>query len=695
MLPVRLEMENFLSHTHSVLDFDFSSALFVGAFDGDERKSNGAGKSAIFQAISFALHSQTRHKTADDVVKRGQTVGKVEFTFIQDEHKYIIIRTRNVRTGRTDVILRRINEDGTTEDLTADTTSMTNALIRDIIKSNYDVFINSSYFQQNFGFDFAEGTFSSRQSLISSLLNLSKWNDYQLSSKEEFKSWSLRVDALKAKVEQKKSLEESLSKTEKQLEEVVEQSKDLQQEEIKLTAEIRLLEDKARDNKDTLNKMYEYKKVWNDVENCRDILSKQKESVVRQNRALDNLVSEIADTETKINDLDREIQDLQQLVSIELDLDIHAMEASLLEGKAKLNSVSGQIKNLQENDECVLCGHEWDDPVVKKSEIERRETYIEDLKTHIHNAVEQLNSAKKQQDDCQKAKFALDHRIDKQSKLHKSIKYLNLQKQNAVKEIQDSQDRVASLSQQLNDLEKQKDALDQVEGSDVADTSKVLASRIKELDRVKKDIYTLSFTQGSLTQEIKGFATSIEELYNVQEELRLAQRKATVYGKLTKAFSRDGVQAIIIDNVIEDITRVANQWLADFCLEPTQISFLTQKKNTKGEWRETLEIEIHTPSGISKFESLSGGEKFRVGFAIRLALSMLQARRMGGEVQALFLDEVSSSLDPAGLETFVSIIRKLEREMKILLITHDDKLKDEFDTVITVRRTAEGSRIER
>ena len=109
--------------------------------------------------------------------------------------------------------------------------------------------------------------------------------------------------------------------------------------------------------------------------------------------------------------------------------------------------------------------------------------------------------------------------------------------------------------------------------------------------------------------------------------------------------------------------------------------------------KETLDLEISTSTGTSPFESLSGGEQFRVAFAVRLALSTIQAKRMGGELQLLMLDEVSSSLDKSGLETFAGIIKRLEKNMKILAITHDDALKEYFDTIITVKNTGGDSSI--
>ena len=143
--------------------------------------------------------------------------------------------------------------------------------------------------------------------------------------------------------------------------------------------------------------------------------------------------------------------------------------------------------------------------------------------------------------------------------------------------------------------------------------------------------------------------------------------------------------------MISAITKVANQWLNEFSYEPTYVRFVTQKKDSKGGWKETMDIEVITPSGVCDFESLSGGEAFRVAFAIRLALSQIQSRRMGGESQLLLLDEVSTSLDRHGLEMFVSIIRKLEKTIKVMVVTHDDKLKDEFDHIIYVKKADRDS----
>jgi DNA repair exonuclease SbcCD ATPase subunit len=51
------------------------------------------------------------------------------------------------------------------------------------------------------------------------------------------------------------------------------------------------------------------------------------------------------------------------------------------------------------------------------------------------------------------------------------------------------------------------------------------------------------------------------------------------------------------------------------------------------------------------------------------------------------LDEINSPLDKSGVETlFVNIIKQLESKYKILVITHDDSLKERFENVLDVSK---------
>lgn len=90
----------------------------------------------------------------------------------------------------------------------------------------------------------------------------------------------------------------------------------------------------------------------------------------------------------------------------------------------------------------------------------------------------------------------------------------------------------------------------------------------------------------------------------------------------------------------------------------------------------------------------SGGEVFRVNFAIRLALSRLLAQRAGARLQTLVIDEGFGSQDAQGRQRLIEAINLVRHEFKkILVITHMEELKEAFPARIEVEKTLHGSTV--
>ena len=88
----------------------------------------------------------------------------------------------------------------------------------------------------------------------------------------------------------------------------------------------------------------------------------------------------------------------------------------------------------------------------------------------------------------------------------------------------------------------------------------------------------------------------------------------------------------------------------------------------------------------------SGGEAFRVNFAIRLALSEILAQRAGARLQTLVIDEGFGSQDAQGRQRLIEAISLVRQDFaKILVITHIDELKEKFPNRIEVEKTDRGS----
>ena len=110
---------------------------------------------------------------------------------------------------------------------------------------------------------------------------------------------------------------------------------------------------------------------------------------------------------------------------------------------------------------------------------------------------------------------------------------------------------------------------------------------------------------------------------------------------------------------------------------------------------EELSIDISDEMGPRAYETFSGGEAFRINFALRIALSRLLARRSGAPLPILFIDEGFGSQDAYGQERLIEAIQSIQDDFdKIVVITHVEGIKEAFDTRIQVQKTDMGSTFE-
>ncbi|NMC84237.1 MAG: SMC family ATPase [Anaerolineaceae bacterium] len=189
-----------------------------------------------------------------------------------------------------------------------------------------------------------------------------------------------------------------------------------------------------------------------------------------------------------------------------------------------------------------------------------------------------------------------------------------------------------------------------------------------------------------------------------QQKAQLTQKKSanaeeiTRLKQLEKAFGKDGIPALLIERSLPEIESDANELLDRLSDGNMSVHFETRrefKDKKREDKKETLDIIIHDGSGDRDYELFSGGEAFRINFAIRLALSRMLARRAGARLQTLVIDEGFGSQDAEGRQHLIEAINSVRGNFaKILVITHMEELKDAFSARIEVSKTERGSRVQ-
>ncbi|MBI2022732.1 SMC family ATPase, partial [Candidatus Daviesbacteria bacterium] len=200
-------------------------------------------------------------------------------------------------------------------------------------------------------------------------------------------------------------------------------------------------------------------------------------------------------------------------------------------------------------------------------------------------------------------------------------------------------------------------------------------------------------------------ATQMENLFKTKsEEKNKLTKEKEIYEELSLAFGKKGIQAMIIEGAIPEIEDEANNLLNRLTEGRMKITLETQKETkTKVQTLEgkayatveTLDIIISDEMGERPYENYSGGEQFRVNFALRIAISKLLANRAGAKLQFLVIDEGFGNQDAPGRARLVEVIDAIKDDFeKIVIITHIEELKEEFPIRIEVSKNSGGSLFE-
>lgn len=250
-----------------------------------------------------------------------------------------------------------------------------------------------------------------------------------------------------------------------------------------------------------------------------------------------------------------------------------------------------------------------------------------------------------------------------------------------------------------SEIENQEDAYAQA----VADLQQTEA-QAPDFEQIEQDFYALKEQEADLIQQVGAARQRVivlDDLRAKKQQLQAEREECALtigrYKTLERAFGKDGVPALLIEQALPQIEETANELLDRLSNGSMSVRFVTQtgyKDKKREDLKETLDIQISDGAGTRDYEMFSGGEAFRVNFAIRMALSKVLARRTGARLQILVIDEGFGSQDALGRQRLVEAINTVRRDFaKILIITHLDELKDAFPNRIEVEKTPRGSSV--
>jgi exonuclease SbcC len=693
MIPLRLELINFLAYrTPAPLDF---TGIHVAVLAGE----NGAGKSSLLDAITWALWGRSRAKSDNDLIHQNQSEMQVTFSFVLGEQVYRVIRKRRVGRGAVSLLeLQLAGANGDFTSISEATIAKTQDKLNKLLRLSHETFINSAYLVQGQADEFTSKRPAERKQVLAEILGLKEWEAYEDRAKEKIRALDTQLAGLEGQL---RDIEADLNRRA----EYEQALRDAQAHVIEVAERLRQAEAGWAEIDLARQAMIGLERQLNDL--TRRILDAEKELKAAevelreaQLRADASLIHrEVETAQRQLAGLEEQETEREQVNQAR---QLVAEQAAALRGqneaaRAEADTLKKRLETLEAATApvCPTCGQPLDQ--------QARAALVGSL-----NAEVDARRAQYRENQAQLKKLA-----DDQSAYDAWLKQAaaNLRGKSAlvrrVAELHGALDRAGEARERLEplrlrrerwaaSLEADRAARVQLE-AEAEQHNRVLrdsAARQRARDILQREHETAVRSIGAAQQRLDALEGQARqrELKRAEQQ-RLADERG-VYEELREAFGKRGVPALMIEAAVPEIEAAANALLGRMTAGRMHVRFNTQRETQGGEVRETLDIHIGDELGTRAYENFSGGEQFRVNFAIRVALSQLLARRSGTQLQTLILDEGFGVLDAAGRERLVEAINAAQNDFqRILVVTHIEELKDMFPARIDIVKTPDGSEI--
>ncbi len=327
-------------------------------------------------------------------------------------------------------------------------------------------------------------------------------------------------------------------------------------------------------------------------------------------------------------------------------------------------------------------------------EILERKTYSADRQHELNEtqrAISSLNYSESAHRAAQEELTRLSAAPARKERLDNAEKQINVVEQNLQQQqrsLADKEEQQRMWQQERARLAEELTTLGQVE-QQLHEVTTSRAASVSERDRLIRE-------QGEMEAKLRAVEKLAQEKSIEEERIKKLNHDHFLYDKLVMAFGRDGIPALIIENAIPEIEDEANRLLSQLTDNRVNVSIEPLRDLKSGGIKETLDIKVSDELGTRPLELFSGGESFRVDFALRIALSKLLARRAGTRLRTLVVDEGFGTQDTEGLQRILESINVISADFdKILVITHLETLKNAFPARIEVAKLPDvGSKYE-
>ena len=664
-----IELGDFLAHSNTKINFENGVTVFVG--------DNGAGKSSIIDAITFALFGQHTRKSNKGLIKRGSNQGFTKVNFSVNGKNYEAVRKIDSK-GTLSAKFSEIIEDERIEIAAGERKQFGESMTQEVEKA--------------IGLDF-------EKLKIASIVQQGELNSIINAKPKEFKELLnaiIGIDKLDVASESMKTvnkefrqnIREKIGYDDTHIE-ILSRDLEIYQKEIEEATpnkiQLKIKQEKSQREIEELRKKIELESPK--IDKINQLESRKKELVEYAKEAIREIQCEISENERKISDCEGcfEVANLKQ----ELDSKIQKVEEAVEDTQNKIQKMKSQIASLKEkqllasklqlkDNKCPVC-----DSNVKKLNPLFQEEHLKQELTSLQKQIifkekEYQMYNQKRKEFSEKLQSARDaeatlkaHSITSKQELEKIQEYVKTKKQNIGKipvnnctnllEISQIDSHAKMIFDNISKLELEIKGFDEQEFSNL---KKTVNEKQIELSQIDQQIGAILEKISKGNQQIKIITNAISELEIVKEYvMNLDEIQNNI-------FSRDGPVATSLRSwALNAISVKASEYVI---LLNTKIQRIELSEKARD-----ISITCYSKREVLDLESLSGGEKVGVALALRLGMANLLG---ASNLNLMILDEPTTHLDAERKKSLVGVLSQLSESsnsqvpMQFLIITHDTEI---------------------
>lgn len=623
----------FLSIGDNGIHIDFEKLNNIVVIKGKNldispESSNGAGKTTQIEALVYGLFGKLikglPHKEAiNKKLKKGL---EIEVCFELNGSEYKIFRSR-----KPDAL--DLYKDGVKQTLGG--MPDTQKEIENIIKLNYEAFINIACFGEHNNHAFLACDAAEKRSIVENLLGLEKYLKFCKTAKESLKEIESSLDVIRKKyetcIEQRENCITRISQLkDKQKKWKASREEELFEFNLALNSKIKELS-----STDDGSSVIKYQNAQERIKNNKDKLVNLEEKRSQISSMLDQVVAKL--------EQQQELKNNSSILLKNKESDINGKKKEISLIQSQINS----LNKLQPGIKCSICFGTVD---------------VNNYQHLIDHNVSLLNEINTEIDSFLKEKESISVKLN--SLINEVNKLLELKKQIDGKN--------QSISIELNNTLTaiQKDS--QIKEPKLDARELLLKEQIKEItgriESKKDEISNQDPYVDIISQAIKEKESLTEKIDKYKASLDEGESLVPYYEFWIHGFGDNGIRAFLIDDILPALNSRINYWL----------QFLIDNKITlKFDNKFDVTIERNPPDGDPfVYNATSGGERRRINLAISQAFAYVMMLSSGTCPSIISLDEVALNVDSPGVHGIFKMIGELSKDRQVFVTTHDPNLND-------------------